>query len=154
MAVSSSNLSDPLKAAFFDRLPALKTIAADAKQYNTDFLTKHSNSSAHILGAAQAHVVLSGMSSGPLDPSVRSEIIAILEEMTLPDVPPSITHMMRAVELIKSIGGSEEDIEAFERKCKGRVPLAAVFASKEEIAAKKQEAVNGTNAVNGEKADV
>jgi hypothetical protein len=121
----------------------LSKISSDPKSFNTQFLTQHSKSSQHILGAAEGLVVLSSpLSTGKLGDDERKAVISILEKMAAEDVPPSIAQMLDALELVRVIGGTTEEVRELKGKCKGRVPLAGVF---EESTLK----VNG-NAVEGE----
>lgn len=77
-----------------------------------------------------------------------------MEKMAGPDIHPEIGAMRRGIEVLKALQGTEGEVQAFKGLCRGRVPLAGVFSSKEEVEARRAKEVNGTAEANGVKADV
>lgn len=74
--------------------------------------------------------------------------------MTSKDIPPSIETMRRGLALIKSVGGTEEELKTFRGLCRDRVSLARIFEEKVEGDKVGEGNGNGEVADKGVKADV
>lgn len=112
-------------------LPDLIASSTSSETFNEEFLTRHSSSPEHILAAARGVLEIK-RSTDPLPTDTAGAVSAVLEKLAVEDVPPQVDALLDAVSLLKEAGASTEQVVAFERKAKARVPLSAVFEPVEE----------------------
>ncbi len=104
-------------------LPSL--IDQPVEAFNSAFLSKHSQSPEHILGAAR------GLYEVQKPSSDVPSIVSAVEKLTEDGVPPRISVFLEAITLLKEVGATPEQIQAYEAKILERVPLAEVFSPEE-----------------------
>ena len=101
-------------------------IDVPVEEFNSTYLSRHSTSPRHILGAARGLYEIQ-------QPSVDiASILSVLEKLTEQDVPPEISTFTDALALLKQAGASDEQMAVFQAKIKTRIPLAEMFAPIEE----------------------
>ena len=116
----------------------------DLKSYNHQYISRHSQSPTHIFGAAK------GLSELQRSSETRTtSTISVLNRLCDDGVPPSVPLMLQAIQLLKDLKASSEEIDAFRNRCKGRVPLATVFDAEAVMLARRKEVVNGIEMANG-----
>ena len=62
----------------------------------------------------------------------------MLDKLVANDVPPRVDTFVDAIALLQEAGASAEEVGAFEKKVKGRVPLAEMFSPEGERKAKRK----------------
>lgn len=146
-AVSAAkDLPPPVKSTIDALFPSILPTETSSEEYNTNFLSRHSKSPSHILGAAKGLLEINKSGSAE---SIES-ILTILNHLTETGVPPNIPIMLEAMDLLREAKASGEEVERFRKRCRERVPLAWVLASSEEQVQRKQEvSSNGKVEVNG-----
>lgn len=71
------------------------------------------------------------------------------------EIAPSVAGLQAALETLMRAGANEEQLKSFKAKCRERLPLAWVFASKEELSSRKLSGDSADGeAAEGAKADV
>ena len=141
---SNQALAERSQAAVSDLSPALIPTDTDLTVYNQQYLSRHPQSPAHIFGAAK------GLSELRKTSETRTtDITAVLDHLCDEGVPPSVPVMLEAIQLLRDLKASAEEIGVFRNKCKARVPLATVFDPETELAARRREAVDGKEVANG-----
>ena len=153
VAVGSANdHPESVKAAVDQLLPTLIPSNADLKAFNAAFLSAHSSSPSHILGAARGIAELDA--TRPLPAESLKDFQTTLQRLAAEDTPTSVPVMSSAIQLLRDLGAPSADIDAFRETCHKRVPLATVFVSEEEASRRRKEAVEGDVLANGVKADL
>jgi hypothetical protein len=138
IAVSGAEVPDNVKSVIDATFPDVLPSSTSSKDFNAEFLSRHSQSPAHILGAARGLFEIK-RSSEPVSGDTVSSIVTVLDKLTGEGVPPRIPVFLGAVALLKEAGASADQISDFEQKIKARVPLAEVFAPAEERKKQREE---------------
>ncbi|KAL7423428.1 hypothetical protein Q5752_001008 [Cryptotrichosporon argae] len=119
--VSTIELPATSKAVINEALASL--VPADLAPFNAAYLSSHSTSAPHILGAAQAQALLA--------PTDAPAVLATLEKLVDPAVPPSSAVFAAALALAAKVGA---DVDALRAKVRARLPLALDLAGPQEKA--------------------
>jgi hypothetical protein len=123
----------------FTLIPA-NTTPAD---FSNQFLSSNSTSAPHILAVAAAYELVA-----------KDKVESTLYKLFESNVSASVDDLTAAIEILHRSGATEEQVSEFRIKCRERLPLAWVFASKEEKSSRQLGEEGDMMAVNGEKADV
>lgn len=157
LTVTSADINLPAAVKAVIEKSSTSLLPSSPAEFNKSFLASHSNSAAHILGAAQGALELQ-------PPASADEVLSILDKLLSPEVSPTVQGLQSALETLKRAGGNEEQVKGFKARCHERLPLAWVFASEQDKAGRQLEShqapqqeegvTNGNGKVNGVKADV
>ncbi|GFZ49424.1 hypothetical protein JCM24511_07544 [Saitozyma sp. JCM 24511] len=137
VAVSvATDLPSAVKSTIEATLPSLLPTGTSPADFNASFLSRHSSSSAHILGAAAGLLEIK-RASDPLPSNTSAEILAVLDKLFSEGVSPSIEVLQKGRSVLEEAGADKAELEAWRERCRTKLPLAWVFASKEEVEARK-----------------
>jgi len=100
---------------------------SSSEAYNSSFLSRHSDSPRHILGAARGLLEVK-RSSDPLPAETADEVQRILSRLADDGVPPSIPAMLEALDLLRKARATSAIVDEYRARCRKRLPLAWVFA--------------------------
>ncbi|ORY35432.1 NMDA receptor-regulated protein 1-domain-containing protein [Naematelia encephala] len=128
---SATDLPEPVKAAIEAVFPSILPTETSPEEFNASFLSRHSTSPRHILGAAQGLLEIK-RAIDPVPSDTLAEVIAILNQITTDNVPPAVPIMLEAVDFLRSAGAAPEQVDTFRKRCTDRAPLAWVLATEDE----------------------
>ena len=112
--------------------------STSSEDFNSSFLSRHPTSPSHILGAARGLLEIKRQST-PLHSDTVSAVSPIIDKLVAQDVSPRVEIFVKAIALLKEAGASAEEVAAFEKKIKERVPLAEMFAPEGERKKRREE---------------
>jgi hypothetical protein len=136
VAVSAAtDLPSAVKSTIEAPLPSLLPTGTTPDDFNASFLSRHPASSAHILGAAGGLLEIK-RASNPLPSNTSAEILAVLDKLFSDGVSPSIEVLQKGRSVLEEAGADKAVLEAWRERCRTKLPLAWVFASKEEVEAR------------------
>lgn len=137
VAVSmATDLPSAVKSTIEATQPSLLPTGTSPADFNASFLSRHSTSPAHILGAAAGLLEIK-RASDPLPSNTSAEILAVLDKLFSEGVSPSIEVLQKGRSVLEEAGADKAELEAWRERCRTKLPLAWVFASKEEVEARK-----------------
>jgi peptide alpha-N-acetyltransferase len=132
----ATDLPSAVKSTIEATLPSLLPTGTTPDDFNASFLSRHSTSSSHILGAAEGLLEIKRVSN-PLSSNTSAEVLAVLDKLFTDGVSPSIEVLQKGRSVLEEAGADKAVLDTWRERCRTKLPLAWVFASKEEVEARK-----------------
>ena len=148
---SVEKLPSAVLATIDSLLPTIISETISSEDFNSSFLSRHSTSPPHILGAARGLLEIK-RASNPLPDDTVDDITRVLLRLIEKGVPPSLPVLLQAVDLLRTSGASPAVVDELNARYKVRLPLAMVFDSDTEKA--KRLAERESETIPNGKADV